>query len=85
MRTSFAFIQSQSHWLLTIKSNSLIASVEQQHASFLKAQGLILLKEVGSFKSNREGTAVLLKTSTDKKGAVNKDRMIFRHIYLVPV
>lgn len=85
MTTSFAFIQSQSHWLLTVKSNSLIASVEHHHASFLKAQGLLLLKEVGSFKSNMEGRAVLLKTSTDKKGAVSVDRVIFRHIYSAPV
>lgn len=79
------FIQSQSHWLLTVKSNSLIASVEQQHAAFLKAQGLLLLKEVGTFKSNMEGRTVLLKTSTDKKGALSVDRTIFTHIYSVPV
>ena len=63
---------------------TLKASVEQ-HASFLKAQGLLLLKEAGSLKRNMEGRAVLLKTSTDKKGAVNVDRMIFRHIYSAPV
>lgn len=61
-----------------------MASVEQ-HASFLKAQGLLLLKEVGSFKSNMERRAVLLKTSEGKKGAVNVDRTVFRHIYSVPV
>lgn len=85
MRMSFAFIQSQSHWLLTVKSYFSIASVAHHHTSFLKAQGVLLLKEAGSFKSNMVEREELLQTSTGKKGAVNIDRMIFRHVSLVPV
>lgn len=66
-RTSCTFVQ------FPVRRNFKITSVEQ-HAAFLKTQGLLLLKEVGSFKSNTKGRA-----SADKKDAANVDRIISKH------
>lgn len=74
-RTSFTFVQ------FPVKINFKSTSVEQ-HTAFLKAQRLLLLKEVGSFESNTKGRAVILKTSVDKKDAVNVHRITCKALFI---